>query len=102
MYIHSWRKSWLCLYLALSAYQSIPHSKPADLAHVHLSIGQLLLPVGYISQSLEHSELALDLASNQLVSSKRTKYINLYKEIRSFRDSLHLVKIGQHQFYEVN
>ena len=92
----------MCLYLALSTYQSLPHSKPPDLAQVHLSIGQLLLHVGYISQSLEHSQLALDLASNLLVSSKRTAYIKLYKEIRTFRDSLHLIKICQHQFYNVN
>ena len=102
MYIHSWRKSWLCLYLALSTYQSLPHCKPSDLAQVHLSIGQLLLHVGYISQSLEHSQLALDLASNLLVNSKCTEYIKLYKEIRSFRDSLHIVKICQHKFYVVN
>ena len=45
MYIHNWKKSWLCLYLALSTYQSLPHCKPSDLAQVHLSICQLLLHV---------------------------------------------------------
>ena len=99
MYIHSWRKSWLCLYLALNTYQLLPHSKPSDLAQVHLSIGQLLLHVGYISQSLEHSQLALDLTSNLLVNSKCRENVKLYKEIKLFRDSLHLVKIFCYQFY---
>ena len=101
MHMHSWRKSWSCLYLALRTYPSSSHYKPSMLAQVHLSIGQLFLHIGYTSQSLEHSQLALDLARNLLDNSKCTDYIKLFKEIRSLRDSLHLVKICQYyQFFK--
>ena len=97
-YIHlkQWKKSWLCLYLALCGSSS--HSDSFELAELHNSISQLLLHLGFLSHSLEHSQRALVLCSNVLDKHSCSKYKRLYTNIRSLRDSLLLVMVCRYVF----
>ena len=95
-------KAWEHLASALSGYQGLTPCNRVSykICKTHILISELLLKLGRISDSLEHAQKSLELASVLLADAKdpSLEYQHVCREATSLAESLKLIKVCQYQF----